>query len=153
MPAASQRYTNRGIWRKRRGAPTWRQTVSYRARQIALCCSRVRPEVWPFRPLPGSDAYEEAIRGGFQPPRTLEEWGRAEDYWTDEAWPGRIAPDVQHARRMFMFYSSLAQGRVRRRLGFWERRARRRLERNDFRFGLLEARLFHWLQRLAGRRE
>ncbi len=123
------------------------------ARQIALTCPRVRPEVWPFRPLPGSEAYEQAIQEGFQPPHTLEEWGRAEDYWTDEAWPGRIPSEVQHARRMFMFYSSLASGRVRRKLGFWERRARRRLERNDWRFGLLEARLFHWLQRLAGPRE
>ncbi|MBI4878623.1 MAG: B12-binding domain-containing radical SAM protein [Planctomycetes bacterium] len=122
------------------------------ARQIALCCPRVRPEVWPFRPLPGSEAYEEAIREGFQPPQTLEDWGRAEDYWTDEAWPGRIAPDVQHARRMFMFYSSLAQGRVRRKQGFWERRARQRLERRELRFALLEARVFHWVERLAGRR-
>lgn len=119
------------------------------ARQIALHCPRARPEVWPFRPLPGTEDFDRAVAEGFTPPRTLEEWGRAEDYWTDEAWPGRIATDVKRARHMFMFFSSLAQGRVRRKVGFWEERARRRLRRNDYRFGRLEAGLFHWYQRAA----
>jgi len=131
------------------GEASMRATLE-EARQVALRCPRARPEVWPFRPIPGTEDYELALRDGFVPPRTLEEWGSAEDYWTDEAWPGRIADDVKRARRMFMFYSSLAQGRVRSTQGFWERRARRRLARNDFRFGLLEARVFHGLQRVAG---
>lgn len=120
------------------------------ARRVAAACPRTRVEVWPFRPLPGTVEYDRAIEAGFRPPATLEEWGRAGDYWTDRAWPGRIPKDVAGARRLFMFYSSLGQGRVRQRDGFWERRARRRLQRNDFRFGRLEASAFHWCEKIGG---
>lgn len=120
------------------------------ARQIAVRCKHSRPEVWPFRPIPGNQDYDAAVAAGWQPPKTVEEWGLAGDYWNDEAWPGRIPEQVSIARSMFMHYSSLAQCRVRQRDGFWERRARARLARNNFRGARLEARLFHAFQQLAG---
>jgi radical SAM superfamily enzyme YgiQ (UPF0313 family) len=113
------------------------------ARRIALACPRARPEVWPFRPIPGTEDFARAVACGYAPPTTLEEWGLVGDYWNDEAWPGRIPSEVSRARRMFMHYSSLAQGRVRERLGLWERRARAHLERNDFQSSTLEVRAFH----------
>jgi radical SAM superfamily enzyme YgiQ (UPF0313 family) len=113
------------------------------ARRVALACPRSRPEVWPYRPIPGSADYRRALELGYVPPASIDEWGLAGDYWTDEAWPGRIPRDVSRARHLFMHYSSLAQGRVRERRGFWERRAQARLERDGCRSGELEARAFH----------
>ena len=94
------------------------------ARRITLACPLARPEVWPFRPIPGTSDFRRAVDSGWRPPATVEEWGLAGDYWNDEAWPGRIPPDVARERALFMHHSSLSQGRVRGRTGFWERRAR-----------------------------
>ncbi|HKC24764.1 MAG TPA: hypothetical protein VKF32_08465, partial [Thermoanaerobaculia bacterium] len=39
-------------------------------------------------------------------------------------------------------YASLAHGTARGRIGWWERRARRRMRTGDYRFGRLEAKAF-----------
>lgn len=119
------------------------------ARRVVLAAPRARPEVWPYRPIPGSVEWERALALGFTPPATLEDWGRAGDYWSEHAWPGRISPAVERERRLFMHYSSLAQGRVRQHIGFWERRARRRLEQGSLRGARLEARAFSVFDRLT----
>jgi radical SAM superfamily enzyme YgiQ (UPF0313 family) len=113
------------------------------ARQVTLACPLSRPEVWPYRPVPGTADYRRALELGYVPPATLDEWGLKGDYWAEEGWPGHIPREVSRARYLFMHYSSLAQGRVRERHGFWERRAAARLARNDCRSGELEARAFH----------
>jgi radical SAM superfamily enzyme YgiQ (UPF0313 family) len=119
------------------------------ARRVAVACPNTRVEVWPFRPLPGTEEYDRAIRAGFRPPASLEEWGLSGDYWTDQAWPESVPKDVAKARRIFMFYSSIGQGRVRQKNGFWEKRARQRLRKKDFRFGRIEASAFHWCEKIA----
>ncbi|MBI5361909.1 MAG: radical SAM protein [Planctomycetes bacterium] len=118
------------------------------ARRVVLAAPRARPEVWPYRPIPGAADWEQALELGYVPPATLEDWGRTGDYWSEDCWPGRIPPSVARERLLFMHYSSLAQGRVRQRMGAWERRARRRLEDGSFRGAGLEARAFHVLDRL-----
>jgi radical SAM superfamily enzyme YgiQ (UPF0313 family) len=113
------------------------------ARTIALACPRSRPEVWPYRPIPGTVDYERSLALGWRPPSTLEEWAQAGDYWNDLAWPGRIPEKVLRDRALFMHYSSLAQGGVRNRIGVWERRAQRHLRRGTYAGARMEARLFH----------
>jgi radical SAM superfamily enzyme YgiQ (UPF0313 family) len=113
------------------------------ALRIALACPRSKPEVWPFRPIPGTVDYDRSIAAGWRPPADLEGWAQAGDYWTDEAWPGRIPPEILRERAMFMHYSSLAKGRVRDRIGLWERRAERHLRERTFARARMEARVFH----------
>lgn len=113
------------------------------ARRIYLECPNARPEVWHFRPIPGTADFTRAVELGYDAPRDLEGWGRVGDYWNDEPWPGRVPADVESVRRLFMHFSSLAQGAVRQRIGWWERRARHHLETDRFSARRLEARAFH----------
>jgi len=119
------------------------------ARRVTLACPDAYAMVWPFRPLPGTEDFSSAVAAGYRSPETIEEWGHAGDYWHESGWPGRIPAHVEEARRMYMHYASLAQGRVRKMHGFWERRALRRLERGDFVRGRLEARLFNLVNKLS----
>lgn len=127
------------------------QATLEEALRIALECATARPEVWHFRPLPGSEDFQRAIDDGYRPPTTLEEWARVGDYFNDEPWPGRIPPAVERRRRLFLHYSSLAQGTVRQKMGWWERRARRHLECGTFGSRRLEASAFHVYDRLTRR--
>ena len=113
------------------------------ASTIAIECPRSRPEVWPYRPIPGSVDFDRAVARGFRPPASLEEWASAGDYWNDVAWPGRIPDEILRARSLFMHYSKLASGGVREKFGLWERRARRHLRERTFDRAGLEARIFH----------
>jgi radical SAM superfamily enzyme YgiQ (UPF0313 family) len=112
------------------------------ARRIYLECPYARPEIWHYRPIPGTVDFARAVELGYQAPADLEGWGHIGDYWNDEPWPGRVPPDVEELRRMYMHYSSLAQGAVRQRIGWWEKRAKRHLESDRFGSKRLEARAF-----------
>jgi len=122
------------------------------ARRVALACPDAYVMVWPFHPLPGTEEFERAVAAGYEAPQTIEAWARAGENWIEEVWPGRIPAHVEEAREMYMHFAALAQGRVRKRQGFWERRARRRLERGDYAKGRLEARLFHLVNKLTPER-
>jgi anaerobic magnesium-protoporphyrin IX monomethyl ester cyclase len=37
-------------------------------------------DIFPFRPIPGSEDYRHALEHGYQPPRTLAEWGACLEY-------------------------------------------------------------------------
>ena len=118
-------------------------------RRIAARCERARAAVWPYRPIPGSALYPKALELGYQPPRTLEEWGTIGEYHLDETWPGKGPPHVDRTRRLFEHLSSLKFGLPRGRVGWWERRATRRLETGDYRGARLEAKAFDLYLRLA----
>ncbi len=116
-------------------------------RRVQVECPLSAPMLWPYRPIPGTPLYRAALEQGFRPPRTLEEWGRDSAYLVREAWPGRIPPDVQRRRRLLNHYVTLARGRSAP--GVFERRARRRLERDDWRFAAIEAKAFDVWHRLG----
>jgi radical SAM superfamily enzyme YgiQ (UPF0313 family) len=118
-------------------------------RRIAGRCERARPTVWPYRPIPGSALYSAALELGYRPPRDLEEWGTIGEYHLDETWPGKIPPDVARARRLFEHLATLKLGLPRGRVGWWERRARRRLETGDLTGARLEAKAFDLYHRLT----
>jgi hypothetical protein len=49
-------------------------------RRLHLAAPRARPTVWPFRPIPGTAMWDEAIALGYEPPRTIQEWGSIGEY-------------------------------------------------------------------------
>ena len=121
------------------------------ARRIAASCRNSRPTVWPYHPLPGSALYPKAIEHGYRPPTTLEEWSGMGEYHLSSSWPGYIPPAVERAKKILDHYCTLSLGLARGRIGWWERRARRRLERGDWRGARVEAKAFDVCQKLVGR--
>jgi hypothetical protein len=120
-------------------------------RRLHVAAPRARPTVWPFRPIPGTAMWDQAIALGYQPPRAIEEWGSIGEYHLEETWPGKIPPHVAEARKMYQHFVTLSYGLARGKIGWWERRAERRLRDGDFRFGLVEARAFDVYNRIEKR--
>ncbi len=120
------------------------------ARRIAAECPLSRAAVWPYRPLPGTGLWQASLEAGYRPPADLETWGRADEYqFVDLAWPGQLPPEVARARRMYEHFATLSLGLARGRIGWWERRAQRRMSSGDFRGGRLEAKAFDLCTRLS----
>ena len=84
-------------------------------RRIAADCASVRPVPWPFKPIPGTALYPRSVELGFQPPETLEGWGRHGEYhlWETQSWPGQIPDEVLRARKAFEHYDTLSLGMAR----------------------------------------
>jgi radical SAM superfamily enzyme YgiQ (UPF0313 family) len=118
-------------------------------RQIRSSCRLAHPAIWPYRPIPGTPFFDQAVELGYRPPATLEAWGTIGEYHLDETWPGKIPDFVARRRRLFQHWSTLARGLARGRIGFWERRARKRLESGDYRFARTEAKAFDLYFRLS----
>ena len=123
-------------------------------RRMAVECPHSAPTVWPYHPVPGAALYSEALALGFQPPRTLEEWGSFLEFRLDRAWPGSIPGDVARMHKLYNHFAHVAAGLGRGRFGIWERWAQRRLEdaegfHRGWPLGLTEARAFHVVQRLG----
>lgn len=119
------------------------------ARRVQLLCPLSNPAVWPFRPIPGTPMFREAVALGYQPPKTLEEWGEIGDYRRHETWPGKIPPEVARARKLYNHFTTLSKGVARGKVGWWERRAQKRLATGDFRLGSIEAKAFDVYQRVS----
>jgi radical SAM superfamily enzyme YgiQ (UPF0313 family) len=111
-------------------------------RRLHVAAPLARPTVWPYRPIPGTVMWDEALALGYQPPRKIEEWGSIGEYHLEETWPGKIPPHVAAMRKMYQHYVTLSYGLARGKIGWWERRAERRLRDGNFKLGLLEARAF-----------
>jgi radical SAM superfamily enzyme YgiQ (UPF0313 family) len=120
-------------------------------RQIAAACRLARPTVWPYRPIPGTATYADALELGYRPPQDVHGWGSIGEYHLDETWAGKIPRDVYVARRLFEHYSTLALGLARGRIGWWEKRAEQRMRSGDFRGGAIEAKAFDLYHRLTRR--
>jgi radical SAM superfamily enzyme YgiQ (UPF0313 family) len=130
------------------GVDSMRATLE-EARALAASCPLARAAVWPFRPLPGTELWSAALEAGYVPPADLEAWGDSSEYQFRETWPGQIPPEIARLRRLYEHYSTLALGLARGRIGWWERRARRRIERGDWRGGRFEAKAFDLWRRLS----
>ncbi len=120
------------------------------ARRIHVDCPHSHPVVWTYCPIPGTPMYEQALGLGFEAPTTLPGWGEFVEYHPAGPFADLIPPEVQKRLRLYQHYTTLSRGTARRKIGWWERRARRRLAENDFAFGRLEAKAFDVCQR-AGR--
>jgi radical SAM superfamily enzyme YgiQ (UPF0313 family) len=117
-------------------------------RRLHVAAPGARPTVWPYRPIPGTAMWDQAIELGYQPPGALEEWGSIGEYHLEETWPGKIPPEVAEMRKLYQHYVTLSYGLARGKIGWWERRAERRLRDGNFKLGLLEARAFDVYNRI-----
>jgi len=117
-------------------------------RRLHVACPLARPTVWPYRPIPGTAMWDQAIGLGYEPPQSLPEWGSIGEYHLEETWPGKIPQSVMRMRNLYQHYVTLSYGLARGKIGWWERRAERRLRENDFRLGKLEARAFDVFNRI-----
>lgn len=112
-------------------------------RRLHNAAPLARPTVWPYRPIPGTVMWDEAVELGYQGPKTIPQWGSIGEYHLEETWPGNIPPRVAEARMMYQHFATLNWGLARgRRRGFWEKRAEKRLGDGSFVDGRLETRAF-----------
>ena len=111
------------------------------------------PTVWPYRPIPGTEMFHQAVELGYEPPTDLREWGSIGEYHLEETWPGKIPPHVQEARRMYQHHVTLDYGLARGKRGVWEKRAGRRLRDGSYlsKAGRMEARLFSLYSRVESK--
>ena len=119
-------------------------------RRLHVAAPLARPTVWPYRPIPGTVMWDQALELGYQPPEALIDWGSIGEYHLEETWPGKIPPVVADARKMYQHYVTLDYGLARGRRGFWEKRAGNRLRRGTIHSGAarFEARAFSVYNRI-----
>lgn len=119
-------------------------------RRLHVAAPLARPTVWPYRPIPGTAMFDQAIELGYQAPQKLVDWGSIGEYHLEETWPGKIPPHVADARRMYQHYVTLDYGLARGKRGFWEKRAGRRLADNSYysKGAKYEAKLFSLYNRI-----
>jgi len=127
---------------------TMLQTLD-QARQCQAAAPGSSPTVWPYRPIPGTKMWDEAIELGFKAPDKLEQWGSLGEYHLHETWPGRIPPEVARVRKLYCHYQTLARGLARKKDGMWEKVARWRLKSGNYKLGVLEAKLFDVYNRVT----
>lgn len=120
-------------------------------RRLHNAAPNARPTVWPYRPIPGTIMWDQAIELGYEGPTTLREWGSIGEYHLEETWPGNIPPRVAEARKMYQHYVTLDYGLARGKRGWWEKRAQRRLADGSFMksSGSVEARAFDVYHRVS----
>ncbi len=103
------------------------------ARLILSECPSVSAHVYPFRPIPGNEEYDLAVREfGYQSPKTLEDWGNQLEYHVMETWQGHIPPRVQQRWRRYYRYAALYHGLVREKQGLMEKLARWRIRTGNY---------------------
>jgi len=120
-------------------------------RRLHNAAPHARPTVWPYRPIPGTVMWDQAIELGYEGPTSLREWGSIGEYHLEETWPGNIPPRVAEARKMYQHYVTLDYGLARGKRGWWEKRAQRRLVDGSFMksAGSVEARAFDVYNRVS----
>ncbi len=120
-------------------------------RRLHNAAPNARPTVWPFRPIPGTAMWDEALALGYQGPTSLRDWGSLGEYHLEETWKGNIPPRIAEARKMYQHYVTLSYGLARGKRGWWERRAQKRLEDGSFlkAIGSAEARAFDVYNRVS----
>jgi radical SAM superfamily enzyme YgiQ (UPF0313 family) len=118
-------------------------------RRVHVACPLSRATVWPFRPIPGTAMWDQAIAEGYAPPTHVEDFGSLGQYHLEETWIGRIPDDVMLERKMYHHFATLDYGLARGKFGWWEKRARKRLARGDLASGLFEARAFDLYHRIT----
>jgi anaerobic magnesium-protoporphyrin IX monomethyl ester cyclase len=118
------------------------------ARRAQAVAPKSSITVWPYRPIPGTEMWDQSVELGFTAPDELEHWGSLGEYHLHETWPGRIPPEVAKVRKLYCHYQTLARGLVRKHDGFWEKLARWRLQSGNYSGGEIEAKLFDLYIRL-----
>ncbi len=124
-------------------ADSMSQTID-QCRRLHVAAPLARPTVWPYRPIPGTVMWEQAIELGYVAPQTIKEWGSIGEYHMEETWPGKIPDHIANMRKMYQHYVTLDYGFARNFRGLWEKRAGRRLADGSYSSfaGRVEAKAF-----------
>jgi len=102
------------------------------ARRVQLRCPNSSTHVLPFRPIPGTSMYREALELGFEPPADIHTWGDIGEYHTHQTW-NAIPDHVMRLRKLHNHYTTLYKGIARERRGLFEALAGWRLRNDDYR--------------------
>jgi radical SAM superfamily enzyme YgiQ (UPF0313 family) len=122
------------------------------AAQIKYEFPRSASDIFPFRPIPGTEDFDESVRMGYQPPRTLEDWGGCLEYKLeidDLQLPENVVRRWKRYGVASTFYDGLAMEggeairNVMKRISGW------RLKHGKYGFPL-EHKIFHMYVRLTG---
>lgn len=117
------------------GEPEWSMMKTLdEARRIVSECRTVSAHVFPFRPIPGSKLYEEALQMGYYPPQTLLDWGNQLEYQFLDTWKDNVPPRVKRQLKLYYQYASFAHQFVRRKRGLIERVCEWRLKTGNYNF-------------------
>ena len=124
--------------------------------RVAAACKHKFPnspsDIFPFRPIPGSEDFDAAVKLGYQAPKSLEEWGQSLEYkyaFDDIGLPYEVLREWKRYGAASTFYDNLAHegaGAVRkimRRISGW------RLKNQNYAFPI-EQKLFHVLVKMTG---
>jgi len=131
-----------------------RQTLAMAA-EMKHKFPRSASDIFPFRPIPGSDDYDLALKAGFKPPETLDEWGSILEYKVEYDDIG-LPEDVVRTWQRYGVTATLYDGLVKegadsvrnmvRKISGW------RLRTGNYRFPI-EQKLFHVYLQLIGKRD
>jgi radical SAM superfamily enzyme YgiQ (UPF0313 family) len=111
-------------------------------------------DIFPFRPIPGTEDYDESVKLGYKPPRTLEEWGQSLEYkyaYDDIGLPYEILRRWKRYGAASAFYDNLAHEgsssvrKLMHKISGW------RLKHQNYTFPI-EQKLFHVYVRMTGHR-
>ncbi len=111
-------------------------------------------DVFPFWAIPGCEDYRHAVERGWEPPRTLEEWGAWCEYKLDTpntSLPREVMRKWRRYNAASTFYDGLALEGPSALRGLMRSISGLRLRANWFGFPL-EQKLFHAWVRLSGKR-
>ncbi|TDJ75319.1 MAG: radical SAM protein [Planctomycetota bacterium] len=128
-------------------ASMWRTLEQVRAIHAEIPAAA--PEIWPYRPIPGTPMYDEAVALGYRPPRDLLGWGDIGEYRFHQTWEGCIPASITRRKILMGHFVSVARRqRGAARDGIWQRRAKRRIQRDEWRWAGVEAKAFHLFSKL-----
>ena len=81
------------------------------ARKIKLNFEHASVDVFPYRPIPGAELWQNALDSGYVPPTTAAEWGSMFEYKAD-SWKGVIPEQVHRDWSIFNFLVPWVDGHV-----------------------------------------
>ena len=115
---------------------------------------RSASDIFPFRPIPGTEDFNESVKLGYQAPQTLEEWGACLEYKLeidDLQLPDDVVRNWKRYGVASTFYDGLAMEGAETFRKFMKRISGWRLKKNRYAFPL-EHKLFHLYVRLTHQR-
>jgi anaerobic magnesium-protoporphyrin IX monomethyl ester cyclase len=116
-----------------------------RAAEMKWKFPRAASDIFPFRPIPGTEDFDTAVKSGYQPPQTFEDWGSCLEY-KYEIDDIQIPDDVVRTWRRYgvasTFYDGLAMEGAETLRKIMKVISKWRLQRGNYTFPL-EHKLFH----------
>jgi anaerobic magnesium-protoporphyrin IX monomethyl ester cyclase len=119
------------------------------ARRVQLRCPQSSSHVLPFRPIPGTKMYAQAVDLGFVPPGDIHTWGNIGEYHLHQTW-NTIPQRVLRARALHNHYTTLFKELHAGRAPVFGRLAKWRLEHDEMR-APLDAKVYGLVHRLGSR--